>query len=125
MFVFVVIVDENDIPDMQLFVKSSQMPLQLRNVNAEHVNRLIKVSGIVISASRAQSKAVHIECRCTSCGNKVTVACASGFQVHVRYVSQLTNSSHHVSLHQGAALPQQCDMNGQVALDGKTCGPRT
>jgi len=79
-FIFT-IEDDDDIPDMQLFVKSSQVPLKLRNVNAEHVNKLIKVAGIVISASRAQSKAVQIECRCTTCGNKVSVPCAPGFQV--------------------------------------------
>jgi DNA replication licensing factor MCM5 len=75
-------------------------------VNADHVNKLIKVPGIVISASRIQSKAVHIECACTKCGAKKTVACSSGFT--------------------GASIPTSCDGSGLSLEQGRPdCGPNS
>jgi len=97
--------EREKLPDFQLLVRSDQVPQQLRAVNADHVNKLIKVPGIVISASRIQSKAVNIVCKCTKCSAKKTIACSSGLQ--------------------GAVLPTQCDQNGAVILAGQGCGPNS
>ena len=95
-----------ELPDFQVLFKSDQVPMQLRTLNAEHVNQLIKVPGIVISASRVQSKATQIVCRCTNCGTKKALACAVGFS--------------------GAQLPQSCDMGGNLPVDGqKPCPPNS
>ena len=76
-------------------------------MNADHVNKLIKVPGIVISASRIQSKAVRIECACTKCGAKKIVACSSGFS--------------------GASIPTTCEGNGGLSVDQVSlgCGPNS
>jgi DNA replication licensing factor MCM5 len=97
----------SNLPDFQLLAKSEQVPSMLRHVNADHVNKLIKVPGIIISASRLQSKAVTIECRCTKCGTRKVISCTSGFA--------------------GAVIPTLCDMGGNLPVDGATqnCGPNS
>ncbi len=53
--------------DFQIVLKSHQNTQSLRTLTAEHVNSLIKVPGIVISCSKARSKAVDICVKCTKC----------------------------------------------------------
>jgi len=71
--------------DVQIALKSTQIATPLRNLTAEHIGKLIKVSGIIVSmsigariqilhcftslgdtgASRVKSKAVGVQIRCT------------------------------------------------------------
>lgn len=53
--------------DFQIILKSHQNTQSLRTLTAEHVNSLIKVPGIVISCSKARSKAVDLTIKCTKC----------------------------------------------------------
>ena len=96
-----------ELPNFQILYDSDQVPQQLRNINADHVNKLIKVPGIVISASRIQNKALEISCRCNKCGARKSVTCASGFS--------------------GAQLPNQCDQGGLTINEGVTdkCPPNS
>eukprot|EP00607_Mallomonas_marina_P001687 CAMPEP_0182434404 /NCGR_PEP_ID=MMETSP1167-20130531/69617_1 /TAXON_ID=2988 /ORGANISM="Mallomonas Sp, Strain CCMP3275" /LENGTH=626 /DNA_ID=CAMNT_0024624247 /DNA_START=143 /DNA_END=2024 /DNA_ORIENTATION=+ len=57
------------IPDFQIVLRSSQNSLSLRQLTSEHVNKLIKVPGIIISCSKTRSKATIIVVRCTKCQN--------------------------------------------------------
>jgi DNA replicative helicase MCM subunit Mcm2 (Cdc46/Mcm family) len=36
------------VPDFQIVLRSSQFPQSLRSLTSEHVNKLVKVPGIVI-----------------------------------------------------------------------------
>eukprot|EP01031_Cornospumella_fuschlensis_P022281 gene22281-27244_t len=94
---------QTSIPDFQILFKSEQTPVSLRSLTAEHVNTLIKVPGIVISASRARSKAVEITVKCSKCHDiqRVTSKNAMG----------------------GVAVPQKC-MKGNINT-GEQCGPNT
>lgn len=51
----------------QIILRSNQNTQSLRTLTAEHVNSLIKVPGIVISASKARSKAVEVCVKCSKC----------------------------------------------------------
>ena len=53
--------------DFQIILTSSQTALSLRNLTANHVNKLIKVPGIVISCSKTRAKATMVCLRCTKC----------------------------------------------------------
>jgi DNA replication licensing factor MCM5 len=61
------ILKQATVPDFQIILRSDQNPHSLRDLNADHVNSLIKVPGIVISATKAKSKAVEIVVKCTKC----------------------------------------------------------
>jgi DNA replication licensing factor MCM5 len=47
--------------DVQLALQSTQLSTPLRSLTAEHVGRLLKVSGIIVSASKVRSKAVKLD----------------------------------------------------------------
>lgn len=88
--------NDANIPDFQVILKSSQNPLSLRQLTAEHVNKLIKVMkghvhnfltvyvhlsifskvpGIVIKTSEVQSKATIVAVTCSKCrSNKLIPA---------------------------------------------------
>mmetsp|Transcript_31505 Transcript_31505/g.102355 ORF Transcript_31505/g.102355 Transcript_31505/m.102355 type:complete len:566 (+) Transcript_31505:171-1868(+) len=85
--------------DVQLALQSTQLSTPLRSLTAEHVGRLLKVSGIIVSASKVRSKAVKLDIQCTNCGKRLSLNCEGAF-------------SH-------ATLPKRCDA-GQEQAD---CGP--
>ncbi|CAN0468863.1 unnamed protein product [Ectocarpus sp. 12 AP-2014] len=80
------------------------MPTGLRSIAADHVNKLLKVPGIIISATRIRAKATSVAAKCKSCGCLKQLPCVGPFG--------------------GAALPMRCDKNGQQAADGgeEDCG---
>jgi len=65
--------------DLQIVLKSTQLTTALRFLTAEHVGRLLKVSGIIVSASKVKSKATIVEIQCTRCGNHKTINCQDTF----------------------------------------------
>eukprot|EP01041_Mallomonas_annulata_P004288 gene4288-8525_t len=88
------------IPDFQIIIKSAQLSLSIRKLTSEHVNKLIKVPGIIISCSKTRSKATLIVARCTKCGCVKKLPCKSVMG--------------------GANIPGKCDRDGQP---GEDCGP--
>lgn len=60
---------ELTVPDFQVILISAEKTQSLRNLTAEHVNRLLKVPGIVISCSRLRVKANLVVVRCTTCSS--------------------------------------------------------
>jgi DNA replicative helicase MCM subunit Mcm2 (Cdc46/Mcm family) len=69
------VLKQSNVPDFQIILKSNQNTHSLRDLTAEHVNSLIKVPGIVISCSKARSKAVEVVIRCTKCRNTKSLSC--------------------------------------------------
>merc|ERR1719450_402010 len=55
------------LPTIQLTLRSDQLPRPLRFLNASHVSKLLKVSGIVTSAKMTCAKAVSLCYQCTVC----------------------------------------------------------
>eukprot|EP00903_Cladosiphon_okamuranus_P005362 g5356.t1 len=86
------------LPEIQIVIKSEQMPTGLRNIAADHVNKLLKVPGIIISATRIRAKATSVAAKCKSCGCLKHIPCVGPFG--------------------GAVLPMRCDKNGQAAPEG-------
>lgn len=65
---------------------------------------LLKVPGIIISATRIRAKATSVAAKCKACGCLKHVPCVGPFG--------------------GAVLPMRCDKNGQEAPEGggEDCG---
>lgn len=57
-------------PRVQVVLRSDQQTQSLRGLTAEHVNQLLKVPGIIVSASRVKPKATVIQVVCKTCGNR-------------------------------------------------------
>jgi DNA replication licensing factor MCM5 len=73
----------NNLPDMQVLISSEQAHLPLRQVHALEINRLVKVPGIIISASRVRTKCVAATLRCRNCGNTKRVPIAGLGGIHI------------------------------------------
>ncbi|POM60353.1 DNA replication licensing factor MCM5 [Phytophthora palmivora] len=63
-----------NLPDIQAILTSDQAPVALRHVHSQEINRLVKVPGIVISATRVRTKCMSATLRCRNCGHTKRVA---------------------------------------------------
>ena len=86
---------------IQILLRGNIKPTQLRQINANHMNRLIRCPGIIISASRIQNRASVIKLRCQGCFDSFTIHTAGPFS--------------------GASLPTQC--RSKAVTKTKECGP--
>lgn len=93
-------VNVNSLPDLQAILTSDQSPTPLRQVHAQEINRLVKVPGIIISATRVRTKCVSATLRCKHCGNTKRMA-----------VAGLS----------GIAVPRMCDRNREEDTGGEMC----
>ncbi len=58
---------EEEVEKVQVKLCSEATPCSLRDLSAEHVSRLVKIPGIVVSASGVRAKATRISVQCRSC----------------------------------------------------------
>jgi DNA replicative helicase MCM subunit Mcm2 (Cdc46/Mcm family) len=82
-------VEESRIPPFQVVLASDMAATRIREITAAHVNKLVVVPGIIITASRTAPKATKVALRCRNCGNRIFVDVASAFG--------------------GAPVPRRCD----------------
>jgi len=59
--------DNAEVHDIQVTIKSQANPTSFRKLGASHVSKLVKVSGIVISASTVKVKGTKLEIQCRNC----------------------------------------------------------
>ncbi|GLE07277.1 hypothetical protein PINS_up017407 [Pythium insidiosum] len=71
------------LPDIQVVLSSDQAPVPLRLVHAQEINKLVKVPGIIISATRVRTKCVAATLRCRHCGNAKRVAVSGLGGIHI------------------------------------------
>lgn len=81
----------DEMPDIQLQVKNFNIHTELRKLLAGDVDQMVCVSGIVISANRATTKATELSLMCRNCKYPRKVKCGAGFG--------------------GAVLPRTCETN--------------
>lgn len=62
---------EDDVADIQILLRSDAHPVAMRDIKSDQVSRLVKVPGIVISASGIKAKATSIALQCRSCRETV------------------------------------------------------
>ncbi|KAF8213450.1 ATP dependent DNA helicase [Mycena galopus ATCC 62051] len=66
------------IPGMQVTIRSGLNLLQFRDLAANTMNKLVRIPGIVISASVLSSRATKLHLQCRSCGNPKIIEVAGG-----------------------------------------------
>jgi len=65
--------ENNKLPEFQVILKSAQIAHSLRNLAAEHVNKLVKVPGIITSCTKSQAKVTVVNIRCSTCGHTMKI----------------------------------------------------
>lgn len=66
------------VPAIQILLVGDISPLPLRGLSSNHVSKLVCVTGIVISSSRVQAKAVRMGIQCKFCKFKTYLNIGSG-----------------------------------------------
>eukprot|EP00112_Aurelia_sp_Birch-Aquarium-sp1_P012363 Seg260.5 transcript_id=Seg260.5/GoldUCD/mRNA.D3Y31 product="DNA replication licensing factor mcm5-A" protein_id=Seg260.5/GoldUCD/D3Y31 len=64
-------VGEEEVHDIQVTLKSDANPVGVRDLKSDHVSKLVKIPGIIISASAIRVKATRITVQCRSCRNTI------------------------------------------------------
>lgn len=62
---------EQEVQDIQVLLTSKANPTNIRDLKSESVSRLVKIAGIIISASGIKAKATRISIQCRSCSNVI------------------------------------------------------
>ncbi|XP_003387600.1 PREDICTED: DNA replication licensing factor mcm5-A-like [Amphimedon queenslandica] len=62
-------IGEEKVQEIQIMLKSTTNPVQIRQLKSDHMAHLVKVPGIVINASAIRAKATHITIQCRNCKN--------------------------------------------------------
>lgn len=79
----IVFLEESEVPPnfpiCQLILKSGAAKLSIRELDADHISKIIRVSGIIISASVLSSKATSIQIMCRSCRHTQRINVTSSF----------------------------------------------
>ncbi|KAH9329248.1 hypothetical protein KI387_001356, partial [Taxus chinensis] len=75
--------------EVQIFLCSNENVISMRSLGAEFISKLVKISGIVIAASRTKAKATYVTFLCKNCKNVKSVPCRPGLG--------------------GAIVPRSCD----------------
>ncbi|KAH9323318.1 hypothetical protein KI387_017957, partial [Taxus chinensis] len=64
--------------EVQIFLCSNENVISMRSLGAEFMSKLVKISGIVIAASRIKAKTTHVALLCKNCRNVKSVPCCPG-----------------------------------------------
>jgi DNA replication licensing factor MCM5 len=62
---------EEVVEDIQIMLTSDALPTNLRNMKSDIVSKLVKIPGIIVSASGIKAKATKIAIQCRSCQNVI------------------------------------------------------
>ncbi|KAI5475627.1 hypothetical protein MNV49_001088 [Pseudohyphozyma bogoriensis] len=70
---------EKDVPEIQLQLRSGSRLMQFRELGATSISHLVRLPGIVVSASVLQSRAIKLHLMCKSCHNVANLEVQGGF----------------------------------------------
>lgn len=60
-----------EVQDIQILLTSNANPTNIRELKSDMVSRLVKIAGVVISASGIKAKTTKISIQCRSCNNTI------------------------------------------------------
>lgn len=68
-----------DFPHCQLIFYSNSSTISIRNLDSDHISKIVRVSGIIISASVLSSRATNVQLVCRNCKHTLKIKVGSGF----------------------------------------------
>lgn len=63
--------DNEELQDIQILIASNANATCIRELKSEMVSRMVKISGVIISASGIKAKTTRISIQCRSCNNTI------------------------------------------------------
>ncbi|CAM8931366.1 unnamed protein product [Rhodiola kirilowii] len=81
--------EEPVVGETQILLTSQEDSVSMRTLGAGYISKLVKISGIVIAASRVKAKATYVTLMCKNCKNVKMIPCSPGIG--------------------GASVPRSCD----------------
>lgn len=66
-------------PTCQLILKSNDNEVSIRELDSNNISKIVRISGIIISASVLTSKAVTVQLVCSSCKHTMKITVGSAF----------------------------------------------
>lgn len=81
--------EEPSTGEVQVLLSSKENSISIRSLGADFISKLVKISGIIIGASRTKAKATYVSLLCKNCKNVKSVPCRPGLG--------------------GAIVPRSCD----------------
>jgi len=107
---------------IQLLISSNLNPVPLRELTSQHISTLVRVPGIVISASRLQAKAIKLSIMCRKCNARKVLFAKSGFaqtelpQCDVNVGALGATPADRCPPNSFAILPDECEYIDQQVL---------
>lgn len=98
--------DPSLIPNFQLILSSKANMIPLRELDSEHVSKIVRLSGIIISTSVLSSRATHLQLMCKNC----------------RHTTSLTINNFNSISGNSVTLPHSCLSNKQT-IDNNSNNP--
>ncbi|KAK4759793.1 hypothetical protein SAY87_022924 [Trapa incisa] len=83
--------EEPDVLPVQILLTSKEDHVSMRYLGAQYISKLVKISGITISASRIKAKSIRLKLVCKNCKNVKEVPCRPGLGGAI-----IPRSCHHV-----------------------------
>lgn len=68
-----------DFPNCQLILFSNASKTSIRDLDSEHISKIVRVSGIIISSSVLSSRATQVQLLCRNCKHTMRLKVSSGF----------------------------------------------
>jgi DNA replication licensing factor MCM5 len=63
--------ENEEVQDIQILISSNANATNIRELKSEMVSKLVKISGVIISASGIKAKTTKITIQCRSCNNTI------------------------------------------------------
>ena len=67
----------DEVPPIQVLLKTSTAPTKIRDVNSSFISKLVVVPGLVIGTTPVTPRATQITAVCSSCKHQLTLRCTS------------------------------------------------
>ncbi|CAK7892233.1 minichromosome maintenance protein 5 [[Candida] anglica] len=69
----------DNFPNCQLILYSNASKTSIRDLDSDHISKIVRVSGIIISASVLSSRATQVQLLCRNCKHTMKLSVNSGF----------------------------------------------
>ncbi|KAM9894990.1 hypothetical protein OXX79_008354 [Metschnikowia pulcherrima] len=104
-----------DFPTCQLVLYSKSSPVSIRHLDSDHISKIVRVSGIIISASVLSSRATQVSLLCRNCKHTMKMKVPAGFGPLSLPQKCLANHNHDESNTQ-----QKCPPDPYVVVHDKS-----
>ncbi|ODV60457.1 MCM DNA helicase complex subunit MCM5 [Ascoidea rubescens DSM 1968] len=102
-----------DFPNCQLILKSNDSLISIRDLDAFHISKVVRIAGIIISASVLTSKPTSVQVVCRSCKHTMKIAVNSGF-------GSVTLPNRCLAPPNPGSEPNQCPLDPYVIVHDKS-----